>query len=326
MKTQIDTTTEVYVGGCSGSFAPQAQRILPPGEDESDIIMRPVSRSVFGSHTTSIAVLIGKTGVIFDNGTGVAQAAEFLKARGANAVYIFNTHYHHDHIGGMVANPFLLFGASIVKGIYGPQLGNADFASVLKTQYAEPYWPISPEKCKITLPLFSFIPGETIPILGGLKTLMLNHAGGCAAYRLKTPAGDIVIATDNELSTPEIQRQCADFFAGAKLVYIDVQYRNDEYDGKTVIGPGNTITSRRTWGHSTPQMVIQTYEQIVTAPELTLVGHHDPRRSDEDLFTFEKEMKERLRHLGTKVRFARECMLIKLKKTVVKRQRAFAVV
>ena len=72
--------------------------------------------------------------------------------------------------------------------------------------------------------------------------------------------------------------------------------------------------SRRNWGHSTPSMMVKTYERIVAAPEITLVGHHDPKRSDEDLFNIERELKRGLEYLGTKVRFARENEVITLER------------
>lgn len=317
MKTYIQRpTVELYIGGCSGSNVPQAERSLRKGDDPSSVIDRPVSRTTFGIHTTSLALLLGDTGIIIDNGTGVGQAAEFLKARCVSSVYIFNTHYHHDHVAGLMVNPFLLFDSKVVKGIFGPMLGQSDFASVIDQYYAPPFWPIGPKMLGIKLPVFSFNPGNTISVLGGVKTLMLNHAGGSVAYRIPTVAGDIVIATDNELSNDDIRKKVAGFITGAKLVYVDVQYRDDEYENKRIIGPGGTSVSRKNWGHSTPDMMVKTYEQIITAPEITLVGHHDPKRSDEDLFAFEEELKIRLEYLGTEVRFARELQKLPLQRTM----------
>ena len=315
MKTKV----ELYIGGCSGSNIPQAERIFREDDSAQHIISRPVSRSAFGTHTTSLALVMGQTGILFDNGSGAGQACEFLKAHLVNNVYIFQTHYHHDHLSGLMVNPFLLFDARHLKGMYGPTLGNDDIVTVLDKYYTTPFWPISPKALGIKLPLFSFKPGDTIPVLGGVRTLGLNHAGGAVAYRIKTPAGDVVIATDNELSQDckfDIQQQTAEFMAGAALAYVDVQYTDDEYNGKGVIGPGNTNVSRKNWGHSTPSMLVQTFEQMVSAPKLTLVGHHDPKRSDEGLFDFQRLLKAHIEHLGTKVRFARECETIELPVTV----------
>ena len=316
MKTNIthSALVELYIGGCAGSNISPAERIVRPDEDMNVLVGRPITRQVFGVHTTSLALLIGKTGLIIDNGSGVGQAAEFLKMRGVTALYILQTHYHLDHVSGVVVNPYFLDKSGIVRGIYGPILSTVNMQTVLDQLFAPHFWPMSPKLIGVTNPVHSFAPGETIPIMGGIRTLLLNHAGGSVAYRIPTPVGDIVIATDNELSNELTQRSLANFINGAKLAYIDVQYRDREYDGTAAVGQGRTFLIRKNWGHSTPSMLRQTYELTTVAPELTLIGHHDPKRNDDDLFVFEAEVKRAIGHLCQNISFAQECQLIQFER------------
>src|ERR1035437_3376165 len=258
-KHTSSNNVEIYIGGCTGSTVVSAERIFHLEArgitDAATVISLPVSRATFGTQTTSIAILMGSTGVLIDNGTGVQQASEWLKAKGAMQVFILQSHYHLDHISGLPFNGFLMNKNTPVKAIYGPTLpGGFDFDYVMKYFFIAPFWPVWPKKFGIELPIHAFVPGETIPVMGGIKTMLLNHDGGSVAYRIPTPAGDIVIATDNELSNSEIRERCASFFSGAALAYIDLQYRNDEYDNKATIGPGETTMSRKGWGHSTPSI------------------------------------------------------------------------
>ncbi len=303
-KHTADNKVRIYIGGCTGSNVVSNERLIP-AYDTAEVESRIVSRGVFGIHTTSFGIFIGKTGIIVDNGTGVGQVSEWLKAQGVTQVFILQTHYHLDHVGGLMVNSFLMQ-KDIVKGIYGPSLSGFSVKSLMEQFYGPPYWPVSPKMFGIQHPIHSFNPGETLPILGGVKTMLLKHSGGSVGYRIPTPAGDIVIATDNELSDGDIRKQTAEFLSGAMFAYVDLQYRDDEYEGKQPIGPGNTTVSRKNWGHSTPSMFVQTYEQMVKAPVLTLAGHHDPKRSDEDLFKFEVEARRALEHLGTVLGFAKE--------------------
>jgi ribonuclease BN (tRNA processing enzyme) len=302
---------EIYIGGCTGSNVAQAERIARELDDGStDIVKRPVFRQVFGTHTTAIAVRVGDTGFIIDNGSGVGQVCEFLKAKGVTQIFILQTHYHLDHLLGLPVNSFLLR-KDIVKGIFSPRLGTHTLESVMDQIYASPFWPVWPKKFGIQHPFQSFEPGEPLPIMGGgIKTLSLNHDGGSVGYRIPTPEGDIAIVTDNELSNDDIRLATANFIAGSAVAYIDVQYRDGEYNGEQVIGAGSTMMIRKNWGHSTPSMLVKTFELMVKAPVLTLIGHHDPKRSDEDLFAFEREVRRTIKHLGTKLRFAKECDII----------------
>ncbi len=133
----------------------------------------------------------------------------------------------------------------------------------------------------------------------------LPHPGGAVAYRFTFPFGAVVIATDAELVDGELRRMYAKFVSGARYLYVDMQYRDAEYEGKVGICGGPAM-SRVGWGHSTPRLIRETLELCPTKPRTVLIGHHDPNRTDGDLCLFEAETRDHLSSLGVEVRFAKE--------------------
>src|SRR6185295_20278347 len=97
---------------------------------------------------------------------------------------------------------------------------------------------------------------------------------------------------------------------GARLVYVDVQYRDAEYLGEAAIPGDLKPLSRQGWGHSTPFQLHAMLSRCKTPPKQVLIGHHDPVRDDTDLAKFEGEVHELLANILTKVEFARDCMIV----------------
>ena len=130
--------------------------------------------------------------------------------------------------------------------------------------------------------------------------------GFSAAFRIETPRGAIVIATDHEIGEdPEYIRAFADFISGAKILYHDMQYRRFEFDGTAAICSGKPA-ARKGWGHSTPDMLYQALCRCKEPVKQVILGHHDPERDVLDLTMFEEEVVTHFGPLGQKTAFARE--------------------
>jgi phosphoribosyl 1,2-cyclic phosphodiesterase len=283
----MSNTTKFYVGGCSGSSSPE------------------FSRGEFGTLTTSFGLSFGKTGVFIDNGSGVSKVASYLLGERVSEVYGFQTHFHGDHRHGIHGNK-LLFVPGLVKGIHAPKLCRRSFKRLFELDFSEETWPISPNDITIE----SFYPGEETKTPFPVRTMRQNHPGGSVAYRITTPAGDVVVATDTELVGKHMTR-FAHFASGCALLYIDVQYRTAEYEGLLPVCGGRTM-SRVGWGHSTPDMLFEAIRRMACAPKRILVGHHDPARDLGDLFVFEQEIKNQLIAFPSQVEFAREGKVIEV--------------
>ena len=56
-----------------------------------------------------------------------------------------------------------------------------------------------------------------------MTTRWLNHPQGCLGYRLDTPGGSVVFATDNEPGVPEFDENLRQLAAGADVLICDAQ-------------------------------------------------------------------------------------------------------
>ena len=281
-----------YVGGCSGTNSPT------------------FPRNEFGNLTTAFGILTGKRGVFIDNGSGVGKVSSYLMENEVNEVYGLQTHFHLDHRLGMPLNE-LLFVKDLVKGFYAPKLSRRSFKSLFQADFGKETWPIAPTGISIV----EFKPGKELDTPFNVKTLLLNHpgdypSGGSIAYRITTPDGDIVIATDGE-PVGEHAIKMAEFVSGCALLYIDVQYRQGEYDGNLAICDKKAM-SRKGWGHGTPEMLFDVMRNCAVTPKKVIVGHHDPARTTQDLYLFEQEIKNHLIGFRAVIEFAREGVAIEI--------------
>lgn len=273
--------TLFYVGGCSGSNSPE------------------FDRPTFGTHTTSSGILFGERGIFIDNGTGVARVASYFLKNKVKEVYGLQTHFHSDHRIGIHGNK-LLFVPKLVKEIHAPKLCRRSFKRLFEADFSKESWPVCPNAISIV----QFKAGEDLVLPFPVKTLRQNHAGGSAGYRISTPSGDVVFSTDSEPVGRHVKKM-AEFISGSALFYVDVQYRKGEYDGNLGIGSGQAMP-RIGWGHGTPEMLFDVLMKCKVPPKKILVGHHDPARTEGDLFVFEQEVRNLLVGFKSQVVFARE--------------------
>jgi ribonuclease BN (tRNA processing enzyme) len=129
-------------------------------------------------------------------------------------------------------------------------------------------------------------PNESHQIAGvQISTLGLNHPAGSLAYRFEQLGRRIVIATDHEQDAAPEPAALIEFARGADLLYLDAQYRQDEYLGQVGIA-GDPPQARRGWGHSTIETAVAI--GVAAGVRQLHLGHHDPRRSDSALEQLEK--------------------------------------
>ncbi len=293
-----------FIGGCAGSSNPPSARISFPSVASGMPLAKPIRRREFGSLTTSFGLVTPESAYFIDNGSGVANMSQFILSSGASVVYGLQTHWHDDHTNGMQSNA-LLFRKDLVKAVLAPKLGERSFQQIFDHDFSVEVWPVSPKTFGVTHVIREFEPGTVLNLPVPVKTFSLSHPGGSVAYRFECDSGAVIVATDHEIALGD-EAEFARFIAGAELLYIDVQYRDEEYLGKHGICGGPALP-RKGWGHSTPEMLGSVLSRTGNVPKVVVIGHHDPNRDDEDLRAFEKEVRETLKPLGSEIRFAREC-------------------
>ena len=302
----------LFIGGCSGSGTPRTfEKLFFDGDvlRKSDFF----KRGRFGTRSTSFAVAAGRQVFFIDCGAGIINVNQFLGLPEFDGceVYGLQTHEHEDHKDSIQRCVYLGFKAGLLKKYYWPRIviGKSVGGDSFKRAFQD--WPVG----TAVVPEI-FMPGAAFD-LGGTKvaTFLLKHGkdigkdaqGYSVAYRIETPHGAIVIATDHEIGTDDEKYvlEFAKFISGAKVLYADLQYRRKEYDGIDGICGGAPM-KRAGWGHSTPDMLFRALELCEKPVEKLVAGHHDPERDEQDLLAFEKEVAAGFAPIGTKVEFAIE--------------------
>jgi phosphoribosyl 1,2-cyclic phosphodiesterase len=213
--------------------------------------------------------------IILDCGTGLRTLGSRRgngdgKALQPDEAHIMVTHYHWDHIQGL---PFFspLYVEKNQFQFYSFRskfLGRDSLRQVFETQMALPYFPVDFSAMSARRRFREVQGGENFPI-GNNKvvTQWLNHPQGCLGFRIETPAGIVVYATDNEPGDAKLDKSLRELAEGADIFINDAQFT-----------PNQLATSRKGWGHSSWKEGVKTAREA-NAKTLVLF-HHDPDSTD----------------------------------------------
>ena len=209
---------------------------------------------------------------ILDCGTGLRVLGNRWGADSGVALltHIFVTHYHWDHIQGL---PFFspLYDQKNHFQFYSFRskfLGKDSLRQVFEAQMALPYFPVDFSAMNAQRKFREVDGGESFKIGENIiTTAWLNHPQGCLGFRIETPAGVVVYATDNEPGVPALDKNLRELAAGADIFINDAQYT-----------PGQLVSDRKGWGHSSWSEGVKVARE---ANVKTLVlFHHDPDSTD----------------------------------------------
>lgn len=260
---------------------------------------RPDTRD-FGGNTTCIELLGSEHVVVVDTGFGVSLLGEKLLPRIVDhkeelEIHIFFSHFHWDHIQGL---PFFhpIYFPSTTLNLYSPHPSDYMWES-LDILFDGSYSPFSGIRSMPST--INVVALEDAMSLGDLQIDFhslehVNHSdldmdAATYAYRFAFGGQSVVIATDHEASCQLRNRLFLEFASGVNLLVHDAQYIEGE---ERAIG----------FGHATTERALGNARHL--EPELTLLTHHDPCRSDAAIL--EETARLRKQFADLRFEFARE--------------------
>lgn len=222
----------------------------------------------YGGHTLCADVAAGPESlVVIDGGTGITQL--HTNSARFSDYHIFLTHYHWDHIQGLLFfRP--LFETANSFTFYGHGWEGESSQDAIEAALRPPWFPVS---IRDTAASKRYVTFESTSItIGALQITAapLHHPQGVTGYRIDGPSRSIVIATDCERGDPVADATLRELAAGADILVHDAQYVPEEYDDYYV-----------GWGHSTWAQAAEAARES-GVEELILISH-DPARSDNEI-------------------------------------------
>ncbi|MEO1102822.1 MAG: MBL fold metallo-hydrolase [Pseudomonadota bacterium] len=243
----------------------------------------------YGGETTCIEIRCGERTVVIDCGSGVRMCGDSLRKRNVDSVDVLFTHTHLDHICGL---PFfcVAYDPTIAVNLWAGHVPpGGSLEEIVERLMSPPIFPVATSALSNTK-FCAFKAGDTIDLGDSLtvRTVRLNHPGNATGYRFDHNGSSIAIITDHEHGNEEIDAGIEAFVQGATVMVYDAMYMPDEYD--KFVG----------WGHSTPEKGIALAKRAGVGH--TLLFHHDPRRTDDQLDALAKTLVDK----GAPASFARQ--------------------
>lgn len=251
----------------------------------------------YGGNTSCVEVRLRDKVLIFDCGTGLrALGHELSHAANGSPItaHVFVSHFHWDHIQGL---PFFrpFYDRPDNRFLFHSSSRTRSLQRVMEEQMASPYFPVNTSEIKAQRSFYEIDEGKMALDEVTVHTAWLNHPQGCMGFRLETPDGILVYATDNEPGDAQFDRGVRKLAAGADVLIYDSQYLPEEYEAR-----------KRGWGHSHWREAVNVVMES-GAKELILF-HHDPDHDDACI----DKVVQQARDYYPKVRAASEGMEIAL--------------
>lgn len=237
----------------------------------------------YGGNTTCFEVRHEGQRLIFDAGSGIRLLGTEIVEKGPNAIHIFLTHFHWDHIQGF---PFFapLYDAEDTIKVVGPKQRDSDVQNLFAGQMGPIYFPVPFSVVAAEMSFEHLNEGSYEVGHASLDVMRVKHPSYVLGYRVRLGGRTICFIPDNEIAGRGYEvgegweRRIRDFVANADLLVHDSMYTDQEY------------ATRAGWGHSTFEQSVRLAEEA--GVKKLLLFHHDPTRWDDELDTIVARLRD----------------------------------
>ncbi|MEO8044913.1 MAG: MBL fold metallo-hydrolase [Spartobacteria bacterium] len=263
----------------------------------------------YGGNTSCVELRLGNEVIILDAGSGIRPLGLSLTRELAEQsldLTLLISHTHWDHIQGL---PFFrpAYAPSNRIRIMGAAGTRARLQAALVSQMDPLQFPIALDSLAGIAAIDEFDSGTTTLGSFEVRTISLNHPGGCTGFRLTAEGVNIAYLPDHEpyqaaleSSDPNVaaaaesaQSALLEFLEDCDLLILDSQYDRTEYPSH--IG----------WGHGC-------LDESVALALRARVGslflfHHDPEHADEKIDAMLAQARRQVAESGSQMRVEAAC-------------------
>jgi phosphoribosyl 1,2-cyclic phosphodiesterase len=235
----------------------------------------------YGGNTSCVEVRTAGHVLILDAGTGIRQLGCDLKREfGARPIKasLLISHSHWDHIQGLPFFAPAFEEANEIRVLAPPGHGPA-LQRALHNQMQPLHFPIGLAAMCGLRPVKELSFGEATLDPFHIRTIELNHPGGCAGFRVQVKGASLAYLPDHEPLSHWNERGDAasqtrtdaliQFIYGVDLLILDTQYTAAEYPAK--VG----------WGHGFLPDSIRL--ALAANVKRLVLFHHEPTREDDEI-------------------------------------------
>jgi DNA-binding response OmpR family regulator len=258
----------------------------------------------YGKHTSCVSVELPNSLIVFDAGSGIALLGnELMKAGKFKELWLFLTHFHHDHVEGLAGFP-----CAREKDFTLHISGASDPDKPLESALAEALEPgFGGEAPPCRMELYELIE-QTYEIMPGVRmtAFYANHPGTTLGYILQAEDRKIVYCPDSEIygefgtALQDYDEKLGGLVRGADMLIHDGRYTPEDY------------VKNKNSGHSSFLSVVD-FAGKNKIKQLVLV-HHDDSYADDVLDKNAKAADARVAEKGyaLKVALGREGLRISI--------------
>ncbi len=248
-----------------------------------------IDKMKYGLETSCISFETETEIFIIDCGSGLRGFSNYFYENNLlhKKVNIFLTHYHHDHILGIIYSNFI-YDSRVNVEIYGAN----DIYNILSVYLGPPYFPVKILE-RSNIKVTQIEAGDKLQFADvDIDTVLLNHPQHSLGYKFKVNNKVLSVITDYEHNNDENKDIVESFMRDSDCLIIDAFSTKDDY----VEG----------WGHSSIDDVITLVEKLSVGE--CILYHHNIRYTDD----FIDKLQENINKSHSNINFARDNTTIEL--------------